>query len=132
MLALFISITGLIETVANATNNKSTETPGPNNSYLLQPNTSVIVIQEPVASIFMTQGPIIGSAIGGGLVVICLIGLVIRCKIIAAQLNTYKQTKTKSYKNLKYIDKFESVTMKNPLTHRFEHINKSRFEITPV
>jgi len=131
MLALFISITGLIETVANATNNKTTETPGPNNSYLLQPNSS-IVIQEPVPSIFMTQGPIIGSAIGGGLVVICLIGLVIRCKIIAAQLNTYKQTKTKSYKNLKYIDKFESVTMKNPLTHRFEHINKSRFEITPV
>jgi hypothetical protein len=131
MLALFISITGLIETVANATNNKSTETPGPNNSYLLQPNTS-IVIQEPVPSIFMTQGPIIGSAIGGGLVVICLIALVIRCKIIAAQLNTYKQRNTKSYKNLKYIDKFESVTIKNPLTHRFEHINKSRFEITPV
>ena len=130
MLALFISITGLIETVANATNNKSTETPGPNNSYLLQPNTS-IVIQEPVPSIFMTQGPIIGSAIGGGLVVICLIALVIRCKIIAAQLNIYK-IKNKSFKNLKHIDKFESVTIKNPLTHRFEHINKSRFEITPV
>ena len=131
MLALFISITGLIETVANTTNNKTTETPGPNNSYLLQPNSS-IVIQEPVASIFVTQGPIIGSAIGGGLVVICLIGLVIRCKIIAAQLNIYK-IKTKSFKNLKHIDKFESVTMKNPLTHRFEHINKtSRFEITPV
>jgi len=130
MLALFISITGLIETVANATNNKTTETPGPNNSYLLQPNSS-IVIQEPVPSIFMTQGPIIGSAIGGGLVVICLIGLVIRCKIIAAQLNIYK-IKTKSFKNLKHIDKFESVTIKNPLTNHFEHFNKSRFEITPV
>jgi len=125
MLALFISITGLIETVANATINKSTETPGPNNSYLLQPDSS--------AAAPGTQGAIIGSAIGGALVVVGIIGLAIRCKIISAQLNTYKQTKTKSYKNLKHIDKFETIAIKNPLTHRIEHINKtSRFEITPV
>jgi hypothetical protein len=123
MLALFISITGLIETVAHATNNISIEPPGPNNSYFPQPD----------APALGAQGPIIGSAIGGALVVVGIIGLAIRCKIISAQLNSSKKTKSKSWKNLKHIDKFETIAIRNPLTHRVERINiPSRFEITPV
>lgn len=121
MLGLFISITSLIETVAqgngryNASFTNSTETPGPTTAS-------------------PTLGTIIGSAIGGSIVIVSVCGLIIRCIIVSAQLNSSKKTKTKSWKNLKHIDKFETIAIKNPLTRRVEQFERTKvpIEITPV
>ena len=121
MLGLFISITSLIETVASFTN--STPTP------------SVMLTETPgPISASPTIGTIIGSAIGGSIVIVSVCGLVIRCMIVSAQLNSSKKTKAKSWKNLKHIDKFETIAIKNPLTRRVEQFERTKvpIEITPV
>ena len=54
--------------------------------------------------------------------------------IVSAQLNSSKKTKAKSWKNLKHIDKFEIIAIKNPLTRRVEQFERTKvpIEITPV
>jgi len=117
-----------------------TETPGPTDSHSPQPIAPIgLGISAPTTQSAPSAGPIIGAAIGGALVVVGLLGLAIRLKFLSAQLNAPATTdprktlpKTKSWKGLKHIDKFETVGTKNPLTLRVEQMKKTPIEITPV
>jgi len=119
-----------------------TETPGPTDSHSPQPIAPISLgVTAPTPPSAPSAGPIIGAAIGGALVVVGLLGLAIRLKFLSAQLNApattdprKAQPKTKTWKNLKHIDKFETVGTKNPLTIRVDQIKRGSgpIEITPV
>ena len=119
-----------------------TETPGPTDSHSPQPLAPISIgLTATTPPSAPSAGPIIGAAIGGALVVIGVIGLAIRLKFLSAQLNASATTdprkaqpKTKTWKNLKHIDKFETVGTKNPLTLRVDQMKRGSgvIEITPV
>lgn len=117
-----------------------TETPGPTDSHSPQPLAGLSTGVAPAAPSAPSAGPIVGAAIGGALVVVGLLGLAIRLKFLSAQLNGSATSeprkqgpqKTKSWKGLKHVEKFETVSAKNPLTLRVEQMKKGPIEITPV
>jgi hypothetical protein len=65
-----------------------TETPGPTDSHSPQPLAGIgAVILPPPPPSSSSTGPIIGAAIGGGLLVVGLFALAVRLNILSAELN---------------------------------------------
>ena len=100
-----------------------TETPGPTNTSSPKPLAGIF---PPAAAPQITTGALFGSAVGGGVVVLVLIGLAIRLKIVHAEINGPQKVKNWKLSKLHKSEFEDAITMKNPnFASRIERMQQS-------